>query len=79
MLLTGIHGNQIGWVKTCHHNAGKDSYFCVMELDTDRGTADFRYYSPLYGKYWDESDAPYSAGQPENSPWRWSGFDFGGD
>lgn len=78
MLLTGNHGNTMGWVKTCHHSAVKDSYFCVAELDTNTGTADFRYYSPQYGKYWDESDAPYTGSQPEDSPWQWTGFDFGG-
>jgi len=78
ILLTGNNGNKMGWVKTCHHSAVKDSYFCVAELDTSSGTADFRYYSPQYGKYWDESDAPYTASQPEDSPWQWSGFDFGG-
>jgi len=77
-LLTGNNGNNMGWVKTCHHSAVKDSYYCVAELDTVEGTAYFRYYSPQYGKYWDDPTAPYHDGQPADSPWTWTGFDFGG-
>ena len=76
-LLTGNHGNKIGYIKTCHHSAVKDSYFCVVELDIEAGIADCRYYSPLYGKYWDDPTAPYHDGLPEDSPWTWTGFDFG--
>lgn len=75
-LKTGINGNKIGWVKTCHHNPARDSYFCVAELDVQSGTADFRYYSPQYGKYWDDSSAPFYDLHPEDSPWQWTGFTF---
>jgi hypothetical protein len=73
-LLTANDGHQIGYVRTCHHSATLDSYFCFVELDTTTGIASFRFYSPQYGKYWDDPTAPQS--NPD-SPWQWSGFDFG--
>ena len=33
-LLTGTNGNPIGWIKTNWHNKNKDTYLCVLELDT---------------------------------------------
>lgn len=68
-LHTGDNGNKMGWVKTCHHSVDKDSYLCMVVFHVKTGVATMRYYSPLYGKCWDEYEAPYSIGQPEDSPW----------
>jgi len=73
-LHTGNNGNKMGWIKTCQHSVDRDSYLCMVVFDVNTGEANIRYYSPLYGKYWDEAGAPFSAGQPEDSPWTWSGF-----
>ena len=78
ILLTGNSGNKMGWVKTCHHSAVLDSYYCIAEIDTVAGSIYFRYYSPQYGKYWDDPTAPYYARLPKDTPWTWTGFDFGG-
>ena len=77
-LLTGDNGNRIGYVRTCHHDAALDSYVCVVTLDTRTGSASFRYYSPLYGKYWDDPAAPYHHHEkrPQDAPWTWTGFSF---
>jgi hypothetical protein len=64
VLLTGSQGNKIGWIKTCWHSADKDHYVRVLLLDTEAGTAKFRFYSPL--------DADYSGDETT-----WEGFDFG--
>ncbi len=73
-LHTGNNGNKMGWIKTCHHSVDKDSYLCMVVFDVNTGMANIRYYSPLYGKYWDEEGAPFPDAQPEDSPWVWSGF-----
>lgn len=73
-LHSGNNGQKMGWIKTCHHSVDKDSYLCMVVFNVKTGVANCRYYSPLYGRYWDEAGAPYSIGQPENSPWTWSGF-----
>ena len=80
-LLTGNNGNKMGWVKTCWHHADLDSYLCVVELDTEAGTATFRYYSPFYGDYGDDPEsALYKSDKcpTYENPWTWTGFDFGG-
>jgi hypothetical protein len=73
-LHTGNNGNKMGWIKTNQHSIDRDSYLCLVVFDVKNGIANIRYYSPLYGKYWDEVGAPFSASQPEDSPWTWSGF-----
>lgn len=75
-LLTGIHGNPIGWIRTCWHDKNKDTYLAVLELDTVTGTSYCYYYSPYFDRYghgsWSHINVPYE------HPWTWTGFDFGG-
>ena len=74
-LLTGDNGNKIGWIRTCHHNANRDSYFRVLIIETVEGTVSSSFYSPQYEKFWHDLEAPYR--DPiKSAPWIWHGFNF---
>lgn len=63
-MLTADDGHPVGRVQTCWHNASKDHYYCVAELDVNAGSASFKYYSPVNAN-------------TTGDTWTWTGFDFG--
>ncbi len=71
-------GNKLVYLKTCFHNKVLDMYACVLELDVNAGTISGRYYSPQYGKFWDDTSAPYygDSKMPTKLNWTISGFNF---
>lgn len=74
-ILSGDNGNQIGWIRTCHHNANRDSYFRVLVIDTIKGTVSGSFYSPQYERFWHDPEAPYND-FIKGEPWMWHGFNF---
>tara|TARA_B100000809_G_scaffold127796_2_gene125928 strand:- start:285 stop:2255 length:1971 start_codon:yes stop_codon:yes gene_type:complete len=68
-ILTADDGHKIGRVQTCWHTPERDHYYCAVELDTQTGSASFKYYSPLDGKEFETTDA-------DRKPWSWTGFNF---
>lgn len=85
----GHHGNTIGWIKTCWHDADLDSYLCMIKIETTTGTMTGRYYSPYYHDYGDDPESVFYSHRrnpmnydetrpqdPYDHPWTWSGFDF---
>jgi hypothetical protein len=75
-LLTGDNGNQMGWIRTNHHNENLDSYFRILLIDTVAGTVSSRFYSPQYEKFWHDPNAPYHDCE-KSKPWTYTDFDFG--
>lgn len=78
VVLTGTQGNKLIYLKTCFHNKVLDMYACILDLDVDAGTISGRYYSPQYGKFWDDTTAPYygDSKMPTKLTWSYSGFNF---
>nr|MCU0608286.1 T9SS type A sorting domain-containing protein [Chitinispirillaceae bacterium] len=60
-MLKANDGHNVGRVQTCWHSPDKDHYFCLVELNTDNGTGNFSYYSPLNANYTGEK-------------WTWTGL-----
>jgi hypothetical protein len=86
-LKRGTDGHPIGYIRTCWHHKNRDSYLCIVEMDTVTGTMDCRYYSPYWGNYGDDPSSIFygsaanpsgaSAPNPYGHPWTWKGFKFG--
>ena len=68
-MLIADDGHQVGRVQTCWHTPERDHYYCAVELDTQIGSASFKYYSPLDGKEFETTN-------PDHKPWTWTGFNF---
>jgi len=74
--LTGDNGNPMPWIRTCHHDAKRDSYFRMLLIDTIKGTVRSSFYSPQYEKFLHDPSAPYHR-SGASDPWVLTGFDFG--
>jgi len=68
-ILIADDGHKVGRVQTCWHTPERDHYYCAVELDTQTGSASFKYYSPLDGKEFETTN-------PDHKPWTWTGFNF---